>query len=630
MPLSLAGLQQEIWKNRYAFPGEENWSDTAMRVAHAVAKAENDDVMQLWANKFYNIINNGYFIPGGRIVRNCGRKRQSLINCFISELRDDVSSIGDFLKTTYMVGVYEGGFGYLADIRPLGSPIANNNYAAPGVISTVTCIDNIGKHTRAGGGRRGAIWAGVRISHPDVWYWIDAKKDINVLNNHNISVVINDTFIKAVEEDKDWDFEWNNKIWHLFELKRNSQYRESDIIQVVAPDAEYAKGIAETFFKKHYLDTFNDVKKIKLKAKLVWQKIINNASSDAGGEPGIINESLIQQNFIAGHYTKWIGLNGCVEVTAGGPHDVCCLGHLNLSNLYDPKTNDIDYKLMQTVIATGIRFLDNVLSVNDYPIQEIKSSALRGRRIGLGFTGFAHLLIKMGIRYGSSKCINFMNRFMATIRNESFKASIELAKEKGAYPAFEAVKYLANDYVKQLPASIRKDIAKYGIRNVGLNLLAPVGTMSVLFNTSSSLEPIFAPVYKRRYRKGESVYEEVVVDPLFEKFLKSGDIPNYFVGAYDVTVEEHLKVLSTAQSYLDMSVSKTSNIPVDFSNDNLANMVLQYVPFIKSLTLYREGSRPDEPLTPIRIGSDDFYRVIKDKYNIEVASQECLTGVCEI
>lgn len=628
--MELIGLQKEIWKNRYAFPDEKNWEDTSKRVARVVASAENDIDMQKWQDRFFDIVNSGYFIPGGRILKNAGRKRQSLINCFISELIDDGNSIGDFLKTTYMVGIHEGGFGYIADIRPLGAPIAGTNFAAPGVISTVKCIDAVGNHTRAGGGRRGAIWCGVRVAHPDCFYWIDAKKDKKVLNNHNISVIINNDFINAVKNNKDWTFVWNNKPWYIYTMQKRHIDGKNKIIKVVAPDKEYAKGIAETFFKDDYRDIFENIEKDTFKARDFWNKIIQNASHDSGGEPGLINESLIQENFTAGYYTNWIGLNGCTEVTAGGPHDVCCLGHLNLSAMYDETTNDIDYSKMQEVIHIAVRFLDNVLTINDYPLPEIKSSALRGRRIGLGFTGFAHLLIKMGIRYGSDKCLNFIDRFMTTFRNESYKASINLAKERGAFLAFNSEQHLQNSYIKKLPASIQRGIAKYGLRNVAVNLLAPCGTISLVLNTSSSLEPIFAPIYKRRYRKGEVLYEDIVVDPLFEKYLKNNEIPNYFVGAYDISIEDHLRVLSTAQNYLCQSISKTSNISKDFRDDQLADLILQYIPFIKGLTLYKEGSRSDEPLEPIKIESDKFKKIISEKYNIGVESQECLTGVCEI
>lgn len=629
--LELSGFQKDIWQQRYAMAGEQGWSDTARRVASAVAKAENENCMQEWEDKFYEIIAEGYFMPGGRILRNAGRKRQSMINCFISELNDDLNSISEFLKTTYMVSCFQGGFGYLGDVRPLGAPIAGENYAAPGIISTVKCIDDIGGYCRAGGGRRGAIWAGVRIKHPDCWYWIDAKKDTSALNNHNISVVITNEFLEAVEDNREWHFEWNNKPWYLFEVKKVSHDGDVRIIEIIAPDEEYAIGIGETFFKDDFRDKFVEPQRKRLKAKTLWQKIIDNASHDAGGEPGIINESLVQENFTASYYTNWIGQNGCTEITAGGPHDVCCLGHLNLVALYDDKKNDLDYPKLQEIIHTGVRFLDNVLTVNDYPMPEIKSASSRGRRIGLGFTGFAHLLIKMGIKYGSKKCINFMDRFMSTIRNESYKASIELAKEKGAFPAFDAEKHLQNRYIEKLTAVIKKDIRKFGLRNVAINMLAPTGTTSIVLNCSSSIEPIFAPVYKRKFRKGESLHEELLVDPLFEDILKSnGEIPKYFVGAYDVSVEEHLKVLSTAQAYLCMAISKTVNIPQDFNSEELADLILQYAPLIKSLTLYREGSRPDEPLTPIRVGSEEYYEAIQKKYDIGVGEVSCPKGTCEL
>lgn len=623
-------FQKDIWRNRYSLPEENNWADMSRRVSQAVAKAENESLVSEWSNKFFDVINNGDFIPGGRILRNAGRRRQAMLNCFITETDDNIQDLSDFIKLSYLIGVYEGGQGYIVNVRPMGASVAGVDYAAPGATSIVKLIDGIGEHTRAGGGRRSAIWAGLDITHPDCLYWIDLKKNKSIANNHNISVIINNDFLDAIKNDKEWIFSWDNKQWYIFELTVDRVDGTNSVIDVVAPNSEYAIGISNLFLKKHFKDVFSNPKRKKMKARHLWDKIIQNASHDAGGEPGLVHRSLIEENFTANYIGKWIGQNACTEVTGCSPGDVCCLGALNLPNFYDPTTNDIDYKKFQDVIHASVRFLDNVLTLNHFPSEIIQRASHKTRRIGLGFMGFAHLLIKMGIRYGSQKCVNFMNRFMTTMRNEAYKASIELAKEKGTFPAFNAAKHLENQFIKQLPASIRKDINKFGLRNVAMLLLAPTGTTSSVMNTSSSIEPIFAPVYKRKYRKGEVFQEEVLIDPLFEEFLQKGITPNYFVGAYDVTVEEHLKVLSTAQTYLDQAISKTNNIPKDFKDENLSNLILEYMPYIKTLTLYREGSRPDEPLNPIRIGSDEFKQIIKEKYKIEASSQDCLTGVCEI
>ena len=214
-------------------------------------------------------------------------------------------------------------------------------------------------------------------------------------------------------------------------------------------------------------------------------------------------------------------------------------------------------------------------------------------------TGLHYLLLKLGYVYGDEKCLEFLDRLFATFRNEAYRASIELAKEKGSFPAFDIDRYSEEDFFKQLPTRIQNAIKKYGIRNAVMLTIAPCGSTSMILGVSSGVEPIFAPVYKRRFRDGNILREEYIVDSLFAEYYATGKDMKHFRGAYDITVEQHVAVQSTVQKYIDSAISKTINLPNDFSTDGLSDMMLEYAPYLKGCTIYRAGSKGDEPLESI-------------------------------
>ena len=309
----------------------------------------------------------------------------------------------------------------------------------------------------------------------------------------------------------------------------------------------------------------------------------------------------------------------------------CCLGHVNLSNMYDDKKNDVNWKRFARAIRVGVRFLDDALAINHYPIPECRTTGERSRRIGLGVTGLHYLLLKLGYVYGDEKCLEFLDRLFATFRNEAYRASIELAKEKGSFPAFDIDRYSEEDFFKQLPTRIQNAIKKYGIRNAVMLTIAPCGSTSMILGVSSGVEPIFAPVYKRRFRDGNILREEYIVDSLFAEYYATGKDMKHFRGAYDITVEQHVAVQSTVQKYIDSAISKTINLPNDFSTDGLSDMMLEYAPYLKGCTIYRAGSKGDEPLEPILIKGDEHLKEIMGKAGIGVASIEsCKDGKCDI
>lgn len=255
-------------------------------------------------------------------------------------------------------------------------------------------------------------------------------------------------------------------------------------------------------------------------------------------------------NFIA----NGINVHNCTEALLPDNGN-CNLGSINLTRMYDEETKDVDWSLLAKVINISVRMMDNVLTMNIYPTSATKIVAERSRRIGLGVMGLHHLLIKMGLRYGSEESIEFIERLFATIRNEAFKSSIEIAKDKGSFPEYDYEKYCDNGYVKSLPSRLLKSIKKFGIRNAVILSIAPTGTISMVAGTSSGIEPIFSPMYNRKYRIGNTLAEEVVVDSMFGIAVESGKW-DHIVGAYDVTPEEHMAVQAAVQDYVDQAISK--------------------------------------------------------------------------
>ena len=290
--------------------------------------------------------------------------------------------------------------------------------------------------------------------------------------------------------------------------------------------------------------------------------------------------------------------NPCGEIPLDS-YANCCLGHINLVNMLLEDESDIDWKKLARTIRIGVRFLDDVLTANHYPMQECKLAGDKSRRIGLGTMGLHHMLIKLGVKYGSDKCLEFLDRLYSTIRDEAYLASMYLAKEKGSFPAFKPKEFLAEEFARSLPARIRMLIKDYGIRNAVLLTAAPTGTISMVHSVSTGIEPIFAPMYFRRYREGNTWRETVVLDPLFKEALENKKDASHIVGAYDITPEQHMAVQATIQRYIDNAISKTINLPENANYKEIAEMGLKFAPYLKGITVYRAGSKGEEPLKAI-------------------------------
>lgn len=625
--LTLTGLQKEIFLKRYAMNNETEWSECCDRVSSVVSQIEiNGKRDECW-ERFYQAMIEGDFMPGGRILFGAGRNKFNMLNCYRLHSSDSVSSIAKMIADTYSISCGGGGIGFnFSDIRPKGDNIQDIKWSAPGAVSVMKMINEIGHHVRSGGSRRTALIAILNVTHPDILEFLEVKLNLNELTNFNISIGITNDFLEAVKKNKSWHFIFNGRTYKVYELTRNTK-GELVKIKVPALNEEDAIGRAVNHYRISQDDIFSDIKEIDFKARDIWDTMVIN--SWKSGDPGIYNIDLANTHTNVSYFEDLSCSNPCGEINLP-PYGNCCLGHVNLSNMYDENKKDVNWKRFAKTIRTGIRFLDNVLTINHYPIPECREVGERSRRIGLGIVGLHYLLIKLGYRYGDQKCLEFLDRLFATFRNEAYLASIELAKEKGSFPAFNFEKYSQESFFKQLPPRIQKSIKEFGIRNAVMLTIAPTGTTSMVLGVSSGIEPIFAPIYTRHFRDGNIWREEIVVDKLFAQYYNQGNSIDHFCGAYDIPVEEHLAVQATIQKYIDSAISKTTNLPNDYPVEKLSDVILNYAQYVKGFTIYRAGSKGTEPLEPIDISKVDIDALMKNT-EIDVTSiDSCKNGVCEL
>lgn len=609
-------LGQEIFESRYAYPGETKWAERAAVIARTMASAENDEDKEKVERYFYDSIRSGDLIPGGRIIFGAGRNRgkQNLLNCYVIIPDDDVDSIGKTVMDMYRISCAGGGVGFnVSNIRPRGDHIGSVRNSAPGAVSTLKMLNEVGEHVRAGKNRRTALMGILNITHPDLLEFLTVKLEEGQLNNFNISVAITDRFLEAVELGEDWYFTFNNKEYHSYDVIRN----DTDVVNILGLDEEDVLARAENFHKEAWTDTFSVLGRNDIKAKDLWDRIWKN--SVESGDPGIYNIDLANRYTNVSYFERLDSTNPCGEISLPS-YGNCCLGNINLSNMVLEDGTDLDWKRIAKTVRTGIRFLDNVLTVNNFPTEECRRVGEKSRRIGLGVTGLHYMLIKLGIVYGSEKCLELLDRLFGTIRDESYKQSIYLARDKAPFPAFDAAKFLKEDFARTLPARIRMMIKRHGIRNAVMLTIPPCGTISMLHGVSSGIEPIFSAMYNRRYRQANVWKQQLVVDPLFSEYLKAGKRLSMFVGAYDISPEEHIKVQATVQKYMDSCISKTINLPSTAKPEDFSQVALDYAPYLKGLTVYRAGAKGNEPLEAIPLTAENV-KAYADSEQAKVATQ---------
>jgi len=619
----LSELGQEIFETRYAYPGEKSWGERAKIIARTIASAEKDADKEKVEKKFYEAISSGDLIPGGRIIYGSGRNKgsQNLLNCFVIVPEDSVDSIGKTIQDMYKISCAGGGVGFnVSKIRPRGDDIGSVANSAPGAVSVLKMINEVGEHVRAGKNRRTALMGILNISHPDLIEFLHVKLDRGELNNFNISVAITNRFLEAVELDEDWFFSFNNKEYHTYDILRHEKGDEeaAEVIKVSGLDRDDALDRAENFYKVDWRDTFEAIGQNDIKASELWDLIWKN--SVESGDPGVYNIDLANKYTNVSYFETLDATNPCGEISLPS-YGNCCLGNINLSNMYDEDIGGVDWKRLARSVRTGVRFLDNVLTINTFPTEDCKLVGHRSRRIGLGVMGLHYLLIKLGIKYGSEKCLEFLDRLFSTIRDEAYKQSIYLARDKAPFPEFEYKKYLSEEYSRNLPARIRMLIKRYGIRNAVLLTIPPTGTISMLMGVSSGIEPIFSAMYHRRWRHNNIWKDKLVVDPLFNQYYREKRDLTNFVGAYDVSPEDHIKVQATIQRYIDSCISKTINLPNTATTEDVKTFALDYAPYLKGLTVYRAGSYGEEPLVSIPLTDENIAKYMVEEDDREQVNQ---------
>lgn len=583
------GFSLEIFRSRYAFTDQETWLEASERLARQNVAAEVPEKQKQYEKEFSSIISKNLFVPGGRIWYNSGRLNPQLLNCFVlNDQLDSKQGWGNIAKEMIITSMTGGGCGIdFSDVRPADAPVGSGG-VCPGPVSLMKLIDACAEPVKAGGGRRVALMFSLDLDHPDVESFLDAKLEKGQLTFANVSVRSKRTteFIKAVKSGGEWELSW----------------------------------------KGQYKKTIN--------AKTLWDKIVKNAHSSA--EPGFLNWELMEEESNIGYIEKLVTTNPCGEIGLSA-YDCCCLGHLPLFRFVN--NGKVDWHLLANVVRLGVRFLDNILTINNYPLPEMKEKSHKLRRIGLGTTGLADMLVLLGISYGSIESFEFIDKLYRFISKQAYEASIMLAIEKGPFPAMgDRKKYLESGFMKRMPKKIRALVEEHGIRNCCILTQAPTGTVSILSgNCSSGIEPMFAPAYERRYWDKDERKVESVLHPLFAKFMKEGKSVDHFVGSRDLSVESHAEVQTIIQRHVDNAVSKTINLPEDYSVNEMSDIWLQYLPSLKGTTFYRENSRgyidpktgelQEPPLKALSI--QEAKERFKEQY-VESSEVDCLDGSCDI
>lgn len=587
------GLSATIFSERYAIHPNETWENASERLARHVAAAETGEVREQVEENFYEQIVTNKFMPGGRIWYGAGRPRAQLLNCFVVPTSDSREGWGKTISDVIVISGMGGGVGInCSPIRPRGSKINGTGGVATGAVSLMEMINGVGNVIVGGGGRRMALMLDLNITHPDMPEFIDAKLDKGMLNNANVSVILDkridgDTLVRKVKKNEN------------FELRFGNDIRGS------------------------------------VGAKDLWEKIVTNAYNS--GEPGVLNGNLANRENNIWYHKPLVSTNPCGEIWLE-EYGCCDLGALVLPRFVS-STGQFDWDEFGRSIDTAVRFLDNVLSVNEYPLPEIRENCLNVRRIGLGIMGLHSMLIKMGYRYSSKGAQDFVDTLMHFLRDRSYIASIVLAKEKGPFPAYDP-KFLDSGFMQRSFAGtvISEMVQEYGIRNCAILTIAPTGTTGMVSNVSTGIEPLFAPAYWRRFYRptadgSRKLDKELVLDPLWGELDAAGKDTSILEGAYDVTPEGHFDMQRICQNYIDNATSKTINLPNDYKVENLADLWLEYLPYLKGTTFYRAGSRGQEPLEAIpaaSIGAILARNVATEAPVNEQNSMDCIDGVCEI
>lgn len=557
-----APIAEAIWDMKYRFkeadgtPIDGSVEDTWRRIARALAEVEADPAK--WEAEFYAALEGFRFLPAGRITAGAGTGRSvTLFNCFVmGTIPDTMEGIFTALKEAALTMQQGGGIGYdFSTIRPKGAEVKGVAADASGPLSFMDVWDAMCRTIMSAGSRRGAMMAVMRCDHPDIEAFIEAKRDPARLRMFNLSVLVTDAFMAAVKADGPWELVFGGRVYKTVE------------------------------------------------ARDLWNKIMRSTFDYA--EPGVIFIDRINAMNNLGYAETIAATNPCGEQPLP-PYGACLLGSINLPTLVRDAFEagaSLDMAALDHLVRVAVRAMDNVVDASRFPLPEQAAEAKAKRRIGLGVTGLADALLMVGLRYGSEKAAKATETWMHAIARAAYLASVDLAREKGAFPLFDAEGYLASGTMAQMDADVREAIARHGIRNALLTSVAPTGTISLYAgNVSSGIEPVFAYAYTRKVLQPDgSRTEEEVVDyavRLWREKHGEAPLPDHFVNAQTLPPLDHVRMQAAAQKWVDSSISKTINCPEDISFDDFSQVYMAaWDQGCKGCTTYRPNDVTGSVLT---------------------------------
>ena len=569
----------------------ETPQDMFRRVADTIASGDlefgkTSKNVQNLSDRFYNAITHRYFMPNSPTLMNAGRDLGQLAACFVLPIDDSLESIFETIKNTALIHQSGGGTGFsFSRLRPKNSVVRSTMGVSSGPVSFMEVFNAATEAVKQGGTRRGANMGILRVDHPDIIEFINCKSDNNKLNNFNISVAITDKFMEAYLNGKDYD--------------------------LINPQNNEIVG--------------------RMDAGAVFDLIIDSAWKN--GEPGIVFIDKMNKDNPTPQIGKIESTNPCGEVPLL-PYEACNLGSINLGLMVKEQDGEfvVDWDLLENTVRTAMKFLDNVIVVNNYPLPQISEMVQNNRKIGLGVMGWADMLMQMGIAYNSEEGTSLATDVMSFIDYVSKTESVELAKERGCFNNFKGSVYENPHYfedkfgskncakvTQKMWADLDSKIQKYGLRNATTTCIAPTGTISMIAGASGGIEPLFGLVFSRLIMDGTELLE---VNPVFEKYMKThglytedlmnkiakcgsvahieelpDEVKRIFVTAHDISPYWHVKMQAAFQQFTDNAVSKTVNFIESATREDIKKTyILAYKNNLKGITVYRNNSRQFQPM----------------------------------